>query len=149
MSTVERYLEDKHAIVTGGSRGIGAAIATALAMRGARLTLLARSVSDLQSHAAALQTLGATVAVVACSVADQASVERAFQRAEAGLGPASILVNNAGTARSATFSATSRSMWDQMIGVNLTGTYLCTMQALPSMLAAGEGRVVNIASTAG
>jgi NAD(P)-dependent dehydrogenase (short-subunit alcohol dehydrogenase family) len=147
--TLDRNLEGQHAIVTGGSRGIGAAIATALAERGASITLMARTLGDLRSHAAALQQLGGPVQVVECSVADEASVERAFERAEAGFGAAQILVNNAGTARSAKFAATSRAMWDQMIGVNLTGTYLCTARAIPSMIAAGNGRIVNIASTAG
>ncbi|MEP6730563.1 MAG: SDR family NAD(P)-dependent oxidoreductase [bacterium] len=145
----ERYLEGAHAIVTGGSRGIGAAIATTLAERGANITLMARSLGDLRSHAAALQQLGGAVQVCECSVADEASVDRAFDRALAGLGPAHILVNNAGTAKSAKFTATSRAVWDQMIAVNLTGTFLCTSRVLPGMIAAGSGRIVNIASTAG
>ena len=146
--TTDRTLEGTHAVVTGGSRGIGAAIATALAQRGASITLMARSLGDLRSHAAALQQAGGTVQVVECSVADGASVARAFERAEAGLGAAGILVNNAGTAKSARFMETSREVWDQMIG-NLTGTYLCTARALPAMIAARRGRIVNIASTAG
>jgi len=146
---LDRNLEGQHAIVTGGSRGIGAAIATALAERGASITLMARSIGDLRAHAAALQQLGGSVQVLECNVADEASVERAFERAESGLGAASILINNAGTAKSAKFVATSRAVWDQMIAVNLTGTYLCTARAIPAMLAAKNGRIVNIASTAG
>jgi NAD(P)-dependent dehydrogenase (short-subunit alcohol dehydrogenase family) len=148
MST-DRNLEGQHAIITGGSRGIGAAIATALAERGASVTLMARSIGDLRAHAASLQQFGRPVQVVECSVADEVSVARAFERAEDGLGAASILVNNAGTAKSAKFVATSRAVWDQMIGVNLTGTYLCTARAIPAMLAAGNGRIINVASTAG
>jgi len=147
--TIDRYLEGQHAIVTGGSRGIGAAIATALAARGASITLMARTLGDLRAHAVAVEQLGGAVRVVECSVNDEASVERAFDRAEAGLGAASILINNAGVARSAKFVATSRAMWDQMIGVNLTGTFLCTMRVLPAMLDAKAGRIVNVASTAG
>ncbi len=146
---IDRNLEGQHAIITGGSRGIGAAIATALAGRGANITLMARAIGDLRAHAATLQQLGNPVQALECNVADEASVERAFERAESGLGAASILVNNAGTARSAKFAATSRAMWDQMIGVNLTGTYLCTARAMPAMIAAKNGRIVNIASTAG
>ena len=149
MSTTERYLEGSHAIVTGGSRGIGAAIAIALAERGASLTLMGRSINDLRSHAAAVETLGVKVQCIPCNIADETSVVRAFQRAEVGLGSAKILVNNAGTATSATFTATSRELWDHMLAVNLTGTYLCSTQVLPAMLAAGDGRIVNIASTAG
>jgi 3-hydroxybutyrate dehydrogenase len=146
---VDRSLQDQHAIITGGSRGIGAAIATALASRGARLTLMARSIGDLRSHAAALEQSGSAIQIVECDVADEASVARAFERAESGFGAANILINNAGTAKSAKFAATSRAMWDQMIGVNLTGTYLCTARAMPAMLAAKNGRIVNVASTAG
>ena len=145
----DHYLAGMHAVVTGGSRGIGAAIAVALAERGASLTLMARSLGDLRAHSAVLEHLGATVQAVECSVADETGVQRAFQRAVAGLGPVAILVNNAGTAKSAPFATTSRSMWDEMLGVNLTGTYLCTQQVLPAMLAAGAGRIVNVASTAG
>ena len=110
---------------------------------------MARTLGDLRAHAAAVEQLGGAVRVVECSVNDDASVERAFDRAESGLGAANILINNAGIARSAKFVATSRAMWDQMIGVNLTGTYLCTSRALPSMIAAQSGRIVNVASTAG
>lgn len=149
MTTTDRYLEGTHAIVTGASRGIGAAIATALGERGARITLMARTLGDLRSHAAAVSQLGGEVQIMECNVADESSVQRAFQRAEASMGAAGILVNNAGTAFSAQFGATSRAMWDQMIGVNLTGTFLCTSQALPAMVAAGTGRIVNVASTAG
>ncbi|MES2177589.1 MAG: SDR family NAD(P)-dependent oxidoreductase [Gemmatimonadota bacterium] len=142
---MERNLEGQHAIVTGGSRGIGAAVAVALAQRGARITLMARAREDLEVHVAALEQLGARAIALECDVADDSSVERAFEKA----GPAQILVNNAGTAKSAKFTATSRAIWDEMIGVNLTGTYLCTAEALPAMLAEGTGRVINIASTAG
>ena len=145
----DRYLEGTHAIVTGGSRGIGAAIATALAERGARLTIMARSAGDLRAHAAALEQLGTEVQQVECDVTDDASVERAFVRSQLAFGPAGILVNNAGTAVSTPFEETTRELWDRMLAVNLTGTYLCTSQVLSQMVAMGEGRIVNVASTAG
>ena len=146
---MDRYLEGTHAVVTGGSRGIGAAIAMSLAEHGATLTLMARATGDLRSHATALEQLGSTVQTVECDVSDEGSVVRAFQRAESLFGPVGVLVNNAGTARSATFTATSRSLWDEMLAVNLTGTFLCTQQVLPNMFAAQKGRIVNVASTAG
>jgi NAD(P)-dependent dehydrogenase (short-subunit alcohol dehydrogenase family) len=90
-----------------------------------------------------------TVAVEHCDVADGASVTTAFSRAIANLGPAYILVNNAGTAKSRKFTQLSRDVWDETIAVNLTGTYLCTSEVLPGMIEAKEGRIVNIASTAG
>ncbi len=147
--TMDRYLEGTHAVVTGGSRGIGAAVATALGDRGARITLMARSAVDLSAQAATIAQAGTEVQCVECDVTDDASVERAFADAQSAFGPVGILVNNAGTAVSAPFSETTRDVWDRMLAVNLTGTYLCTTQVLPQMIATGEGRIVNIASTAG
>ncbi|MEP6992346.1 MAG: SDR family NAD(P)-dependent oxidoreductase [bacterium] len=147
--TIDRYLQDTHAIVTGGSRGIGAAIATSLAQRGASLTLMSRTLGDLRAHAVEVERFGGMVQAIECRVDDEESVAKAFAQAAERLGPAGILVNNAGTAKSATYMATTREMWDTMIGVNLTGTYLCTRQVLPDMLEARDGRIVNVASTAG
>ena len=149
MTHPDGFLDGRHAVVTGGSRGIGAAIAAALAGHGAVVTIMARRVDDLRAHANALHQGGARVHTEPCDVADDDSVQRAFQRAEQALGPVHILVNNAGTARAANFGATSRDIWDQMLAVNLTGTYLCTQRVLPGMLAAQQGRIVNVASTAG
>ena len=149
MSPAERSLDGTHAVVTGASRGIGAAIATALAERGAALTLMARTLEGLETQAARLTALGAAVQCVVCDVADQHSVEQAFGQAVSSQGRIGILVNNAGTATSAPLAATTRRIWDDTLAVNLTGTYLCTEQVLPAMLDAGHGRVVNVASTAG
>jgi NAD(P)-dependent dehydrogenase (short-subunit alcohol dehydrogenase family) len=85
------------------------------------------------------------VLTVECDVADEKSVISAFRRA----GDAYILVNNAGQARGAELKDTTRAMWDSMIAVNLTGTFHCTQQVLPGMLRNGEGRIINIASSAG
>jgi NAD(P)-dependent dehydrogenase (short-subunit alcohol dehydrogenase family) len=92
---------------------------------------------------------GVTVAVEECDVSDSSSVTAAFSRAIANLGPAYILVNNAGTAKSRVFTQLPKDIWDETIAVNLTGTYLCTQEVLQSMIDAREGRIVNIASTAG
>ncbi len=142
-------LEGIHAIVTGGSRGIGAAVAAALAARGANITLMSRSLPDLRSRADELAATGARVHVAECSVADEESVTRAFASAQDALGPAGILVNNAGIATSARFQDTTRAAWDNIIAVNLTGTWLCSRQVLPGMIAAKWGRIVNMSSTAG
>jgi NAD(P)-dependent dehydrogenase (short-subunit alcohol dehydrogenase family) len=150
MPDTERFLEGKHAIVTGGSRGIGAAVATELVARGAKVTIMGRDQESLDRQAQEMRgEEGVTVAVEPCDVADGASVTTAFSRAIANLGPAYILVNNAGTAKSRKFTELSRDIWDETISVNLTGTYLCTSEVLPGMLEAKEGRIVNIASTAG
>ena len=125
-------LDGRHAIVTGGGRGIGAAIATALRGAGARVTIMGRSRVD-------------DPAWIECDVADPQSISLAFAKA----GPAVILVNNAGLADVAPIGKTDLEMWRRMLDVNLTGTFLATRAALPGMIAARFGRIVNIASTAG
>ncbi len=143
-------LTGRHAVVTGGGRGIGAAIAEELARLGAELTLMGRDVERLEAHAGALRERhGVRVNSVPCDVADEDSVRDAFARARDGLGDAAILVNNAGQSAASSFADTPREVWDRMLAVNLTGTFLCTREVLPAMTAARWGRVVNIASTAG
>ena len=150
MLELERYLEGKHAIVTGGSRGIGAAIAAEFVGRGAKVTIMARDREKLEAQAAELRgEEGATVAVEQCDVSDASSVTNAFANAIANLGPAYILVNNAGIATSRSFTQLTLDMWNEVVSTNLTGTYLCTSEVLPSMISEGAGRIVNIASTAG
>lgn len=150
MPEATRYLEDQHAVVTGGSRGIGAAVAAELVRRGARVTIMGRSVDTLEEHARGLRgERGVTVSVEECDVSDGKSVANAFSRSVSTLGPVQILVNNAGTAKSRFFTETNREIWDELIGVNLTGTYLCTSEVVPGMIEAKSGRIVNIASTAG
>jgi 3-hydroxybutyrate dehydrogenase len=137
-----------HALVTGGGRGIGAAIATALAAEGARLTLLGRDRAVLDRHAATLPR-SAEVKVVVADVADANSVAGAFADARSWNGDVDVLVNNAGIATSRPFAKLDEAAWAAVIGVNLTGTYRCTREVVPAMIAAGRGRIVNIASTAG
>ncbi|CAN5515137.1 SDR family NAD(P)-dependent oxidoreductase [soil metagenome] len=137
----------RHALITGAARGIGAHIARVLAADGARITLLGRRREALQALADELP--GGPHGVVVADVSDAAAVEAAFAEARAALGPIGILVNNAGQAESAPLVKTSLALWEQMLAVNLTGTFLCTKAALPDMLAANSGRIVNIASTAG
>jgi NAD(P)-dependent dehydrogenase (short-subunit alcohol dehydrogenase family) len=146
----DSYLRGRHAIVTGGGRGIGAAIATELARLGARVTLMGREVAGLTRHAEALsRDFGTEAAAVQCDVADAEVVAEAFAGARARFGDAHVLVNNAGQAEGALFTETSPEVWGRMLAVNLTGAYLCTREVLPAMLAASDGRVVNVASTAG
>ena len=147
--TVQRYLAGRHAIVTGGSRGIGAAIAAELARAGADLTILARSAARLDQQATSLRALGGRVTALECDVAEEASVRASFARAVDELGDAYVLVNNAGVADAAPFHATSRELWERTLAVNLTSVFTCTQQVLPAMLRAQAGRVVNVASTAG
>jgi NAD(P)-dependent dehydrogenase (short-subunit alcohol dehydrogenase family) len=139
-----RPLAGAHALVTGANRGIGAAIAAKLAALGADLSLLGRRKDALVAQAG---TLGAQALVV--DVTDEAQVAAAFAAAEARFGPVRILVNNAGLAESAPFARTDPAMWSRALAVNLTGPYLCCRAAVPGMLKAGGGRIVNIASTSG
>ena len=140
-------LSGRHALVTGAARGIGAKIARTLAAEGATLTLLGRDSDALQRVAATLAGGGHGVAVA--DVADAQAVQSAFALARAERGAIAILVNNAGAAESAPFLKTSVELWQRMLSVNLTGSFLCAQAALPDMLEAGWGRIVNIASTAG
>ena len=137
----------KHVLITGAARGIGAEIARTLAAGGARLSLLGRQREALQRLAAELPGTGH--AAVVADVADPQTVATAFAEARAAHGPIAILVNNAGQAESAPFLRTSLELWQRMLNVNLTGSFLCAQAALPDMLDAGWGRIVNIASTAG
>lgn len=140
-------LNGRHAVVTGAARGIGAEIARTLAAEGARITLLGRDRAALQRVQGELPGAGHGVAAV--DVSDAESVRVAFEALRAASGPVSILVNNAGQAESAPFLKTSVELWQRMLAVNLTGSFLCAQAALPDMLDAGWGRIVNIASTAG
>jgi len=135
-------IEGKHAVVTGASRGIGLAIARGLLEQGARVTLMARSAEALD---AAARGLGGGVAWQTVDVTDPASVEQAFALA----GAVDILVNNAGQAVSSPFLRTDAATWQRMLDVNLSGAFHCIQAALPGMLDAGWGRIVNVASTAG
>ena len=140
-------LSGQHALVTGASRGIGAVVAAALAAEGAHVSLLAR---EAQSLARLAGQLGNERALpVAADVTDGASVRGAFAAARARFGPVHILINNAGQAASAKFTDTDEALWQRIMAVNLTGTYLCAHAAVTDMLELKYGRIVNIASTAG
>jgi NAD(P)-dependent dehydrogenase (short-subunit alcohol dehydrogenase family) len=140
-------LNGRHAVVTGAARGIGAEIARTLAAEGARVSLLGRDRAALQRVQEQLTGTGHAFAVADVSDAD--SVRAAFGALRATSGPIGILVNNAGQAESAPFLKTSVELWQRMLAVNLTGSFLCAQAALPDMLDQGWGRIVNIASTAG
>jgi NAD(P)-dependent dehydrogenase (short-subunit alcohol dehydrogenase family) len=145
-----RFLAGAHAVVTGGGRGIGAAIADELGRLGAALTLMGRDEDRLGATARDVASRhGVTVRSVRCDVADADSVSAAFARASDELGDVGVLVNNAGQSESEPFTNTSRALWDRMLAVNLTSAYLCISQVLPRMIEAGGGRIINIASTAG
>ena len=141
-----KALAGKHALVTGGGRGIGLAVTRALLEQGAQVTMLGRNADTLQATLSAFPP--GRCAVVQADVADRASVDAAFALAVQRSGGIDILVNNAGQAASASFGKTDDALWRQMMAVNLDGTFYCTQAALPGMLANGWGRIVNVASTA-
>jgi NAD(P)-dependent dehydrogenase (short-subunit alcohol dehydrogenase family) len=140
-------LSGRHALVTGAGGGIGAAITKVLARHGARVTLLGRNRQSLDALAASVKS--AETHIVQADVASHADVTSSFAAARSVFGPISILVNNAGQAASAPLHRTDDALWRTMLDVNLTGTFYCTREALPDMLSAGFGRIVNIASIAG
>jgi NAD(P)-dependent dehydrogenase (short-subunit alcohol dehydrogenase family) len=141
-------LSGKHAMVTGGGRGIGAAIAAALAREGATVSVLGRDAARLAGQ---VEALGGDIRAqaVPVDVTDEASVGAAFAAVRERFGRVDVLVNNAGQAESAPLAKTNVALWQRMLAVNLTGTFLCTREALPEMTKRGSGRIVNVASTAG
>ncbi len=143
-------LAGSHALVTGGGKGIGAAIASELAAHGADVTVLGRDQRALAETVERLTaTTPTTAQLVTADISEPQGVLDAFAAAAEALGPPDILVNNAGVSESAPITKTTTEQWQRMLDVNLTGTFLCIQAALPAMLAAGRGRIVNIASTAG
>ena len=139
-------LNNKIALITGGGRGIGRAIALAFAREGIRIAVAARS-SDQVNQVA--NEIGNGAIALVCDVADPQSVARMFSDLRERLGDADILVNNAGIAESATITNTTDELWQRHLAINLSGTFYCTRAALPAMLQKGWGRIINVASVAG
>ena len=142
-------LADRVALVTGGGRGIGRAVALAFAREGAHVAVTARTAAEIDAVAAEIRALGRKALAVPCDVGERAQVDDAARRVAEGLGPVEILVNNAGIAVSAKFLDTDDALWERHLRVNLTGAFLVTRAVLPGMLAARWGRVINVASIAG
>jgi len=143
-------LDTLHAVVTGGSRGIGAAVARRLAALGASVTVVGRTEAPLRALADALAAEhGRPMHAAPADVTDADAVAQAFASARDALGPVALLVNNAGAVESTPFLRVTEDRWLASLDVNLTSAFRCTQAALPDMLAAGWGRVVNVASVAG
>lgn len=148
--TAPAPLAGRHALITGGAKGIGAAIAEKLAGLGATLTLVGRDQAALDAHRDALvNTHDAAIVCQQADVTDPDAVATAFARVSEQNGPITILINNAGAAASAPFQRTDRALWDAMLAINVTAAFTCTQAALPAIRAEGWGRVINVASTAG
>ncbi|PCJ49160.1 MAG: 3-hydroxyacyl-CoA dehydrogenase [Gammaproteobacteria bacterium] len=137
-------LSNHHAVVTGGATGIGLAITKALYKEGARVTIMGRNKSRLNEVADTSELITA----IEVDISNQKNVEQAFKQAST-LCPISILINNAGAADTAAFHKTTYEQWQNMLAINLTGSFLTTQAALADIKSAEEGRIINIASTAG
>jgi NAD(P)-dependent dehydrogenase (short-subunit alcohol dehydrogenase family) len=136
-------LEGRHALITGGGTGIGAAAAAHLAEAGAKVSLLGRRMEPLQQAA---EQLGGYA--IACDVTDPQQIGNAFDEARTINGPIDLLVVNAGTAESAPFHRLQRDSWDRIIAVNLTAAFDCAQAAIADLLKSDNGRLVFVASVA-
>ncbi|MDD2793126.1 MAG: 3-ketoacyl-ACP reductase [Sediminibacterium sp.] len=142
-------LKGKTALITGAGKGIGRAIALALAVEGVNIGLVARTEKDLQSVAAELKATGVKTAFATADVSNIESVNKAVEVIQQELGPIDILINNAGTAAFGKFLELEPEQWEQQVKVNLFGVYYTTRAVLPQMIERKTGDIVNIASTAG
>ena len=137
---MQGILAGKLALVTGGGRGIGAAIARSLAGIGARVIVCGRSKADLDAIARDIDGVA-----IACDLGNRADTDRML----ASVGDVAVLVNNAGIAESASLERTTDDIWDRILELDVTAPFRITRAIVPSMIKAGWGRVINIASNAG
>jgi NAD(P)-dependent dehydrogenase (short-subunit alcohol dehydrogenase family) len=137
------------ALVTGGGRGIGRAIALAFAREGLDIAVISRSRDQIMSVAAEIEKLGRRAAAIPCDVRDKTSVIDAVATAREKLGPIAVLVNNAGIHLAKRFSAVTEAEWQNILAVNLTSLLYFTQAILPDMEAANWGRIINMSSAAG
>jgi len=140
-------LEGKNAVVTGGARGIGRAIATVLAARGAAVAVWDLNAEGAEQTVDMIRQAGGKAIAVAGDAANADAIAASAARTREKLGAITILVNNAGISSYVPFTSLSEEVWDRIIGVNLKGPFLVTKEFVPSMLKAGWGRIVNISSS--
>jgi NAD(P)-dependent dehydrogenase (short-subunit alcohol dehydrogenase family) len=142
-------LAGRGAVVTGGGRGIGAAVARALAAEGARVVVASRTADEVESVAREIEAIGGAASPARVDVTDPESVAAMASEATRRLGAVEILVTCAGIAWSAPLARQTLEDWERIFAVNVTGTFLATKAFLPPMMERGRGRVVHIASVAG
>ncbi|MGW4911042.1 SDR family NAD(P)-dependent oxidoreductase [Streptomyces sp. NPDC004270] len=140
-------LQGKVAVVTGGARGIGQAVATVLAAQGAKVAVWDLDLGGAEKTVTAIQESGGTAIAIGGDAAEATAVAAAAARTRAELGPVTVLVNNAGITAYQPFTSIAEDAWDRMIGINLKGPFLVTRELVPDMLEAGWGRIVNISSS--
>ncbi|MCY4355136.1 MAG: SDR family NAD(P)-dependent oxidoreductase [Truepera sp.] len=144
---MDQELQERTAIITGASRGIGRATALALGGRGMRLGLLARSRERLEEVAAEVEVLGGRALVAECDLGDLSALEVTARRLIERLGSVDLLVNNAGVFHESAVAEQELDDWERVLRINLTAPMLLCQLILPLMIAAGGGRIVNIASS--
>ncbi|AYN02937.1 3-ketoacyl-ACP reductase [Flavobacterium sp. 140616W15] len=142
-------LKNKNALITGAGKGIGKAVAIALAKEGVNVILMARTQADIDTVAAEINTLGVKSLAITADVSDINSVNNAVEKALAEFKTIDILINNAGIAAFGNFLELEPVAWERIIQVNLMGTYYVTRAVLPNMIANQTGDIINISSTAG
>ena len=148
--STQQTLHGRVAVVTGGGRGIGAAIAKRLGAMGATVAVCGRTLSHLETTAKEIGTAGGKALAVECDVTDLGSVETAAAKIAKQLGPIYVLVNNAGIgAFSQELHKMEPAEWDDVMNTNLRGVFFCIRSFAPAMIAKGGGHIINISSLAG
>lgn len=142
-------IKGKNALVTGAGKGLGRALAIALAQEGVNVGLMARTTSQLEEVAAEVKKLGVKAAVVTADVTDMEAVNKAVADVREQLGTIDILINNAGVGAFGKFLEMEPAKWESIIKVNLVGPYYVTRAVLPEMIERQTGDIVNVSSTAG
>lgn len=137
----------KNALITGAGKGIGKAIAIALAKEGVNVGLLARTQSDLDKIADTLKEFGVKISTVTADVGDVNSVNKAVEKVQAELGFINILVNNAGIGKFGKFLELETNQWEEIIQINLLGPYYVTRAVVPEMIENSTGDIINISSS--
>lgn len=138
------WLQGRHALITGGGTGIGAATAAHLHAAGAKISVLGRRLEPLERTAKIVKG-----AAIQCDVTDRDAIARAFAEARAANGPIAFLIVNAGIGDSAPFGRTTRDSWDRIIATNLTSAFDCAQAALPDLIGQDDARMIFVASVAG
>lgn len=142
-------LKGKNALITGAGKGIGRAMAIALAEEGVNVGLMARTEADLLRLAEELKPLNVKVAIAVADVSSIDAVNTAVEKIKVELGVIDILINNAGVGAFAPFMDLEPAKWEEIVKINLFGTYYVTRAVLPEMIERKTGDIVNISSTAG
>ncbi|MEO5616799.1 MAG: SDR family NAD(P)-dependent oxidoreductase, partial [Candidatus Eisenbacteria bacterium] len=142
-------LSGRRALVTGGGRGIGAAVAEALARAGASVVVASRTRGQIEAVASRLRDGGGEAIAIACDVTEERSVRQLAATLREQAGEVDLLINNAGDATAAPLAGITLQEWHRVFAVNATGTFLCLREFAPAMVQRGFGRIVNVASVAG